>query len=210
MVRDNDERGSWMAKKSVAYNFKPNSLFRGGPNYDLNACVGENGGPYDLRAYGQGFFDGAKAIIDTARDRRFPVDILVYPAAFSFRHGIELYLKHLLTALRDINLGHDVIEKNHSILGYFELVAKELVTVKQPFADSIEIGTAKDIIADFEQIDPTGQVFRYPEDLKGNAHLTGLKLINVAVLDEGMDVLREILEGWMDRIEYIIENMKEL
>jgi hypothetical protein len=199
-----------MAKKSVAYNFKPNALFRGGPNYDLNACVGENGGPYDLRAYGQGFFDGGKAIVDAARDRRFPVDILVYPAAFSFRHWIELYLKHLLNDLRDINSEPQEKEKNHGICEYFELVAKELSTVKPEFVDLAEVGIAKDIIADFDQIDPTGQVFRYPEDLKGNAHLTGLKLINVAILDEGMDVLREVLEGWMGRVEYIIENMKEL
>ena len=91
-----------MAKRSVTYDFTPNALFRGGPNCDLNACVGENGGPYDLRDYGQGFFDGGVAIIDAARERRAPVDVLVYPAAFAFRHGIELYIRHILASLAQL------------------------------------------------------------------------------------------------------------
>ena len=68
----------------------------------------------------------------------------------------------------------------------------------------------KDIVEDFHQIDPTGQVFRYPEDLKGNLHLIGLSIINVEVLDDGMSVLRSILEEWMDRLDYLIEMQDEL
>ena len=106
-----------MRKKPITYNFSPNMLFRSGPDYQLNACVGTNGGPYDLRSLGQGFFDGGKAIIHAAREGTAPVDILVYPAAFSFRHGIELYLKHLLGNVRNLRDAPSV-EKNHSILQY--------------------------------------------------------------------------------------------
>ncbi len=102
-----------MGKNPVTYNFAPNMLFRSGPDFQLNACVGTNGGPYDLRAYGQGFFEGGKAIIQAARNRAAPVDILVYPAAFSFRHGIELYLKHLLENVRSLYDAPSV-EKNHT------------------------------------------------------------------------------------------------
>ncbi len=53
-------------------------------------------------------------------------------------------------------------------------------------------------------------MFRYPEDLKGNLHLIGLSIINVEVLDDGMFVLRGILEQWMDRLDYLIEMQDEL
>jgi hypothetical protein len=41
-----------------------NVLFRPGPNLNLNACVGENGGPYDFAAYGEGFFHAGFEIIE--------------------------------------------------------------------------------------------------------------------------------------------------
>jgi hypothetical protein len=152
-----------MGKKSVTYNFSPNMLFRSGPDFQLNACVGTNGGPYDLRAYGQGFFEGGNAIIQAARDRTAPVDILVYPAAFLFRHGIELYLKHLLGDVRNIQDAPSV-EKNHSILEYFDLAVERLKSANEGLIDAVDAGIARDIVVDFHQIDPTGQVFRYPEE----------------------------------------------
>jgi len=40
--------------------FKQNDLFRGLQNdlSRLNACVGNNGGPYDLYDYSWGYFEG--------------------------------------------------------------------------------------------------------------------------------------------------------
>ena len=198
-----------MAKRSVTYDFTPNALFRGGPNYDLNACVGENGGPYDLRDYGQGFFDGGVAIIDAARERRAPVDVLVYPAAFAFRHGIELYLKHILASLAQLRR-FPPLGKNHSILEYFDAAAKQMDTTRNDLADPEDVVTARAIVYDFHQIDPTGQVFRYPEDIKGSVHLLGLKIINVEVLEAGMSALREILEDWIDRTNHLLEMQDEM
>lgn len=39
-------------------------------------------------------------------------------------------------------------------------------------------------------------VFRYPEDLKGNRHLTEVALINVEILEAGMRRLFETFEDW--------------
>ena len=77
--------------------------------------------------------------------------------------------------------------------------------VGPPVFDPTEIGIAGDIIKDFCQIDPTGQVFRYPEDIKGNKHLTGLRLINVEVLGDGMRVLHELLERWRYELDSIVD-----
>ena len=80
-----------MATKTYLHN----ALFRPGPNASLNACVGDNGGPYDFAAYGDGFFHAGFQIVEAIKQGEWTIDILVYPAVFNFRHGIELYIKHL-------------------------------------------------------------------------------------------------------------------
>lgn len=195
--------------KKPAYNFTPNALFRGGPVTDYNACVGENGGPYDLIDYGKGFFDGAQEIVIAVKERNGTVDLLVYPICFSFRHGIELYVKALVQTASKFNGSKRTYQKNHSIDEYWKMIVEEFDKLDDRIIDKTEIGIAGDIIADFVQIDPTGQVFRYPEDLKGNAHLTGLKLINVEVLSDGMKMLHGLLEDWYYRLEDIMERRRE-
>jgi hypothetical protein len=186
------------------YAVSPNALFRGGPNPHLNACVGDNGGPYDLAHYGYAFIEGARAIIASAVSGAKPVDALIYPAAFSFRHGIELYLKQLLLNLQNLNESVAVSSKGHSIDRLWRLVAKEMALVGPEGFDPIEVSIATDIISEFCEIDPTGQVFRYPEDLSGNRHLTGLGIINVEVLGGGMDVLVGLLSQWHSHSEDLI------
>src|SRR5262249_55182921 len=66
-----------------------------GPNLDLNACVGINGGPYDFGAYGEGFFEAGFQVVDAIKRGEWTIDVLIYPAVFNFRHGIELYIKHM-------------------------------------------------------------------------------------------------------------------
>ncbi|RWQ89270.1 MAG: hypothetical protein EOS85_01450 [Mesorhizobium sp.] len=187
------------------YDFSPNALFREGPNTELNACVGENGGPYDLIDYGKGFFDGAQEITKAVQTGNPMVDLLVYPICFSFRHGIELYVKALVKTASKFNGSKRTYQKTHSIDEYWKMIVEEFDKLDDRIIDKTEIGIAGDIIADFVQIDPTGQVFRYPEDLKGNAHLTGLKLINVEVLSDGMKMLHGLLENWYYRLEDTME-----
>lgn len=197
-----------MARAEVRYNFQPNMLFRNGPNGQLNACVGENGGPYDHVDYGRGFFDGAQEIVRALKERVLLVDLLVYPVCFSFRHGIELYLKAIREASLSFNKTDAKFDKNHNIDECWALVAAELQKIKHKDIDGDEMAIAADIIGDFTQIDPTGQVFRYPEDLKGNAHLMGLGVINLEVLSDGMEILHELLKKWYFTIERLIEDRR--
>ena len=180
-------------------------LFRAGPAVHLNACVGENGGPYDLVDYGRGFFEGAQEIIHGLRNGRSTVDLVIYPICFSFRHGIELYLKAIIKAADAFNQSKRKYNKNNSIDEYWKLIVAEFEKFDDRVIDRTSVGIVGDIIADFVQIDPTGQVFRYPEDIKGNAHLIGLQLINVEVLSDGMHILHELLSSWYYRLEGVID-----
>ena len=44
---------------------KANTVFKGsqGADWQLNACVGDNGGPYDLYDYAQGYFEATRVLI---------------------------------------------------------------------------------------------------------------------------------------------------
>lgn len=179
------------------YDPSANALFRYGPNVHMNACVGDNGGPYDLEDYGQGFFDGGRAVVAAARSGSIPSDIAVYPAAFAFRHGIELYLKCFHRELAIFLRQDTCMRKNHSIRDYMRRVIELLAATQEKIADPVTVGVVEDIVADFDQIDPSGQVFRYPEDIKGNAHLADIRIINLEVLDDGMTVFRDMVETWI-------------
>lgn len=174
-----------------------NPLFTNGENTSMNACVGDNGGPYNLFDYGRGFFDGGHAAVKSAQDFVGPVDLLVYPAAFSYRHGIELYLKHLVLMLNLILETGETFKKNHSMIKLWEAVVDLNNKVDPALLEQEAIDRAGQLIGYFDAFDPTGQVFRYPEDIKGNRHLAEHKLINVEVLREQMQELKDILERWI-------------
>lgn len=174
-----------------------NPLFTNGENDKMNACVGNNGGPYNLFDYGRGFFDGGHAAVKSAQEYVGPVDLLVYPAAFSYRHGIELYLKHLVFTLNLILETGKTFKKNHSMIKLWRKVVDLNAATKVDLLEQEAIDRAGQLIGYFDAFDPTGEVFRYPEDIKGNRHLTKHKLINVEVLREQMQELRHILERWI-------------
>lgn len=121
----------------------------------------------------------------------------MYPAAFAFRHGIELYLKCFHGELISFLRQDTHVRKNHSIRDYMRMIIELLATTQEKIADPVTIGIVEDIVADFDQIDPSGQVFRYPEDIKGNAHLADIRIINLEVLDDGMTVFRDTVETWI-------------
>ena len=186
----------------MGYKYEPNSLFRAGPCPTLNACVGTNGGPYDFGAYGEGFFEGGFQIINAIKRGGWTIDLLIYPAAFSFRHGIELYLKHMVHLFDDIAKSGGYT-KTHTLQDNWSAFERQALASKHEAFDQLELSIVKDIIDDFCNIDPTGQVFRYPEDIKGNQHLIGLGVINVEVLEDGMRVLHELFEGWCLALEVV-------
>ena len=174
-----------------------NPLFTNGDNTDMNACVGDNGGPYGLFDYGRGFFQGGHAIVKSAQERVVPVDLAVYPAAFSYRHAIELYLKHLVECLNAVLETGGTFKKHHKMIDLWSEVASMNAKVERELIEGEAIDRAGELIGYFDAFDPTGQVFRYPEDIKGNRHLAEHKLINVIVLHEQMEELQAILERWV-------------
>src|SRR2546422_7630206 len=142
--------------------YKSNSLFRPGPNVSLNACVGYNGGPYSYFEYALGYFEAASAILAGIENRAVRVDLGIYPMVFSFRHAVELALKHFVSALpklfdesREPVLSHK-LEPNW-------LLVRSYILREDGFSPAETVPIIDQIVKDLEHFDPRGEVFRFPE-----------------------------------------------
>jgi hypothetical protein len=174
-----------------------NDLFRGDPDrWHLNACVGHNGGPYDYRTYGDGYLRAAIAIIPSIESRNNPVDVMIYPIAYCFRHAIELYLKHFSETLPRLWGEVGMAKPTHKLLDNWSAVKSYLVRDSEFQRGNGSVEQFEKILKDLVQIDPSGEIFRFPVSRQGMLHLEDTSVINVLILRSAMLEAHDILETW--------------
>ena len=190
-------------------------LFRAAEPTHLNACVGDNGGPVTLVRLAEGYFEaGATLCLSLmARKTTGHIDCLIYPLASNFRHGLELYLKHMVHQARELNgsnkagetlEGHDLNKAFNTF--FFEL--HKLIEQRPEIAGWFEINKlndAKALIKDFHALDPGNVTFRYTETKQGKPLLKDQGCINALVLSQEMSALHENLEHWTIGLDALIE-----
>lgn len=178
--------------------YKHNALFRDGPHAHFNACVGRNGGPYDFRAYAAGYFRAGERILDGLLDDSTSVDLIIYPLVYVYRQAIELSLKHLVVVLPPL-WGETVKPKpTHRLMDNWTTVRSYLEKVEDFDPDKTLLPKVELVLSDFVAIDPTGEVFRFPESKDGLKHLQELACINVLVFGEAMHILKDAFEYFSD------------
>lgn len=177
----------------------------------MNACVGPNGGPYDFADYAHGYFLAARELVDSLQRKSNYVDIVVYPLCYAYRHAVELGLKYLARELpklygekNDIRLTHNLSDNWQQVRPYLSRAGKYLD------ADNSAISYVDKVLADFLEFDPSGEVFRFPENKKGELHLQDARIINVEVLGAHMNKLADIFEFWFDKSKDLMEYRHEL
>lgn len=174
---------------------KSNGLFGPGSNWDLNACVGLNGGPADYQRQGSGFFEAGTRLFVSLSENSFGIDGLIYPLVNLYRQGIELYLKHFCTKIPPLLDKEILLNLNHR-LDYLWPIACNLLAeiVNDQEAFRADAKWVDGIIRDFVEVDPSGTVFRYPTDKDGAPHLLAMSLINAEVFGEQMARLHQFFE----------------
>lgn len=186
--------------------YKQNDLFRGTrSSFRLNACVGKNGGPYDFLPYATGYFLAGSMLIENLKETSNSIDILIYPICYSFRHGIELYLKYFLSIFPKILQGNESIQYTHKLIDNWHLTIKFLRKIPRFDEKVFNISQAEKILKDFIEIDPSGEMFRFPKDKKGKYYLQETSLINVIVLGKAMKEFEEIIELW----GYAVDDLRD-
>ena len=184
--------------------YEYNALFRPTAKSQVNAAVGTNGGPYSFRDYATGFFVAGHHIFKRVLKEPRYVDVIVYPMAFNYRHGIELYLKSLLLHSLAALEQPPTMQKSHGILDNWDSLKEKIAHLDDRiFQPKQEIEAVERVLRDFCQIDPTGQTFRYPEDFKGNQHLLKQDLISLEVLYKAMKALQKVFDKWSDGISEV-------
>ena len=174
----------------------------------LNACVGNNGGPYDLYDYAHGYFQAAQALLAESRKPGAIIDILVYPACLTFRHAVELFLKYLVTELARLAETDDIFTKNHRLSKNWETAKRLLAKTKFP-ASAVQIATLDTVVKALEDIDPRGETFRYPESFKNEQHLAEWSLINLVLLDQRREETFGVCHDWHGSLEAMLEEQRE-
>ena len=184
--------------------YKSNSLFRPGSNTNLNACVGYNGGPYSYFEYALGYFEAASAILDGIKTRTVRVDLGVYPMVFSFRHAVELALKHFVSALPKLFDESQELVLSHKLEPNWLLV-RPYIRREEGFSPSETVPIIDQILKDLEYFDPRGEVFRFPEARSGEMHLGDAAIINVEIVGDAVKECERVMDFWNDRLEEFLQ-----
>ena len=170
-------------------------IFDNGPNYNLNACVGNNGGPYTFYQYSLGYFESANIIVEQLFTDNHHIDLKIYPIVFMYRQYIELMLKHL--SLIATNLFEDCARysKGHDLFKRWEDLLKVIEKESDLELEEIDFSEISSLIREFNNLDPTGETFRYPTSKKGEYFLQEISVINIEVLYKKMKIIYEIFEN---------------
>ncbi|NWJ40810.1 MAG: hypothetical protein HXX12_07545 [Geothrix sp.] len=186
----------------MSRDYKTNDLFSVGSNYHLNACVGTNGGPYDFRDYAHGYFLAGKRLLESLRQDYSYVDTLVYPLTFLLRHAIELSLKGLARDLSTLHKTEGQIKLTHRLADNWAIVRDMLQLDQDVFDEDRKLIPFLDkVLKDYLEFDPSGEVFRFPEDRNGALFLQDASIINVEVFGSILEEVAEIIEYWFYQVE---------
>lgn len=160
------------------------SPFGKGTNSRLNACVGENGGPYKYLDYAHGYFQAGDALVEkvvqnqTTQSIDIQIDAVIYPLLYLYRQGTELTLKHFVN--------RDTVKASHDLRTLWEAsrtYVEELLTKAYNETDCrISLKSIDSFISKMHELDPTGMVARFPEDHEKNNFLQDYSLINIEPL----------------------------
>ncbi len=180
------------------YTYKTNDLFKPGEPMYLNACVGRNGGPYTFHAYSLGYFDAARVLLQAAINNQMNIDLAVYPITYNYRHGIELGLKHLANLLPQI-WGETIpqIRPTHKLIDVWAIVQPFLKREPAFDEDGTRIPYVDGVLVDIVQFDSDAEVFRFPTDRGGGFYLLDSAHINLLVLGNTLEAVRNIFEDWL-------------
>lgn len=119
------------------------------------------------------FEEAANLIVDALTERKYPFhpDSLFFPVAHLYRHAIELGLKDAIEHAIRINLLANTDKttkalREHNLYQLWNILKPALLAF-WPKADPTPVRAAERVIAEFHNMDTTGQRLRYPKLVSG-------------------------------------------
>jgi hypothetical protein len=169
----------------------------------LNATVGNNGGKYDLFDYATAYLDASIALANKVKKEGMITDTVVYPICYTFRHGVELFVKYLIDDLGRLAGTRDEYKQSHKLSRNWKRAKRLLPTIE---TSAEEIQFIDNVVKDLDRLDSTGMTFRYPETIDRNLLINDLETINIAVIANNCTGVSEIATTWGRRVYGVMES----
>jgi len=119
----------------------------------------------------------------------------VYPIAFLYRQYLELRLKELIL------IGSALLDKDtkvpttHNLVSLWRLARPNIEAVWPGSETNEYLNLVEERLKELCDLDSGSHAFRYPEDTKGEATLTGIMYINLKQLVDVIQGISNVLEG---------------
>ncbi|CAG9166835.1 hypothetical protein LMG32289_01203 [Cupriavidus pampae] len=202
MDSDNDsEIAGLITRTKFPSAYAGQELFIQGDDWQNNAMLGWTHFPLDL--YAAGYKDAADALIAALAEGKAPLDSVVYPLVFLYRHGLELELKLILPVARRLAGEEPASDQRHGLMPMWSELRRHLELL-DPRQDEKELPAIEGFIHKLDSIDPGSFSFRYPKSKKGEVSLPDLRHVNVRHLSEIMDSVFMMLSGiysWLGEMD---------
>ena len=144
--------------------------------------------------YAEAYYHAGHTLWEATCELKVPIDTMVYPMLFCYRHFLELELKAILIGLKDI--GEDTLRikgvVKHGLSELWAQIHKQILEIEKAGEDLDLVGK---IIAEFEKMDPISFVFRYPVDKKHQPNLPDKERMNIENIGVHMAEVHQILNG---------------
>jgi hypothetical protein len=187
------------------------SLFGAGP-WKAEALVGAYSGD-GLYDYAAAYKDAADALVDDVLSFRFPVDSVVYPIIFLYRHYVELILKGIIEVGLQLEPQVNARSKEHHRIKDLWLSARPLLEQLFPDGDSIATDAVEKCIEELDSIDSSGEAFRYGNKTRkqgGGKMWNGHIQINLGNIRDVMNRHSVFLDGSYEAMEDLLQCQYEM
>ena len=173
-------------------------------NDSIIACVGDNGGTYNMDIK-RGFQRTVELLIGTLNRGNEVEDILVYPIVYNARHSIELSLKIIIEQLwkiqkqKGIKKSEEMISKEKKEIHTHDIKVLYGIIEKMSGIDRRIPAYYKDIenLIKIYYFDTEGDAFKYEADREEHPHMiqNGISHISVNTLGEQFKLVMNLFDN---------------
>lgn len=171
----------------------------------LIAAVGKNSGSETDHVYVLGFGLAAEQLFDSFKrggnegmSSALYVDALIYPLGFCMRHYLELALKAATRECRELRGKESKLDFRHGLNHLWPAFAEACKEDRRLSEYPARLAPLTQAI---DEVDPSGQAFRYRADVKGNVHLGETAVIPIQRAERTFRELRKVLDELFNELE---------
>lgn len=150
----------------------------------------------DLHLYAAGFRQGAEALLAHVRSTGHDQDFLVYPIVYNLRHAVELLVKQVIRAGRNLIDEPGDFPDGHRLNNLWATCKPIL---KRIWPNDPAYAKVEKVIEKLCELDPEGEAFRYPVTSKKSGRLptldNDLRYLDLAALVEEVVEVIDLLDG---------------